>query len=255
MLVRALVLGWHLDIVITKSNPLENISRNYDFSAMVPLQFYSSLEEVNHIKQLIVGGGPVSKDVLIKTEMLKTKIYATFGMTETVSHIAVKKLNHFEGGSNEDYFTVLPNVEILTDRNGCLVIDAPKISDKVIVTKDLVKIYAENQFEWLGRLDNVINSGGIKILPEQVERMLQEVISDRFFITSLPDDTLGEKVILLIETKVNGPKELSFYQDSISGLKTLHKYEMPKEIFLIEKFQETSTKKIQRKKTLDLLFD
>ena len=143
MLVRALVLGWHLDIVTTKSNPLENISKNYDFSAMVPLQFYNSLEELNHIKQLIVGGGPVSKSMLINTENLKTKIYATFGMTETVSHIAVKKLNHFEVDSNEDYFIVLPNVEILTDMNGCLVIDAPKISDKVIVTKDLVKIYSE----------------------------------------------------------------------------------------------------------------
>ena len=88
-----------------------------------------------------------------------------------------------------------------------------------------------------------------------METKLQEVISDRFFISSLYDETLGEKVILLIETKVNGPKELGFYQNSISGLKTLHKYEMPKEIFLIENFQETSTKKIQRKKTLDLLFD
>ena len=83
----------------------------------------------------------------------------------------------------------------------------------------------------------------------------QRDVPDRFFISSLPHETLGEKVVLLIETKVNGPKELGFYQDAISGLKTLHNYEMPKEIFLIEKFQETSTKKIQRKKTLDLLFD
>ena len=92
MLVRALVLGWHLDIVETKINPIENISKTYDFSAMVPIQLYHSLGKISHIKKLIVGGGPVSKSMLKEIQTVKTQIYATFGMTETVSHIAVKKL-------------------------------------------------------------------------------------------------------------------------------------------------------------------
>ncbi len=139
--------------------------------------------------------------------------------------------------------------------NGCLVIDAPKISEQVIVTNDLVKIYSDTEFEWLGRLDNVVNSGGVKILPEQVEKKLQEFIFNRFFISSRPDDVLGEKLILLIEKGSNGSEEKRFYIDLISKLKNLHKYEIPKGIFLIDKFQETKTKKIQRQKTLDLLFD
>ena len=253
ILVRALILGWHLDIVAPKIDPINKISKNYDFSAMVPLQLYHSLGDINHIKKLIIGGGPVSKAMLDKIENLKTKVYATFGMTETVTHIAVKKLNHFEVGRNEMYFTLLPNIEILTDLNGCLVIDAPKISDKVVVTKDLVKIYSETQFEWLGRLDNIINSGGVKILPEQVEKKLQEIIFYRFFISSRPDDLLGEKLILLIETGSKESKEKSFYFDIISKSKILHKYEIPKEIYLVEKFQETNTKKIQRQRTLDLI--
>jgi O-succinylbenzoic acid--CoA ligase len=255
MLVRALVLGWHLDIVATKLNPLEKLAKNYDFSAMVPLQLHHSIDKINHIKKLIVGGGLVSKSMITEIKNVKTHIYATFGMTETVSHIAVKKLNHIEVDVNKNYFTVLPNVEILTDLNGCLVIDAPKISDQVIVTRDLVKIYSDTEFEWLGRLDNIVNSGGVKILPEQVEKKIQEFIFNRFFISSRPDDVLGEKLILLIEKDSDGSEEKRFYIDLISKLKNLHKYEIPKEIFLIDKFQETKTKKIQRRKTLDLLFD
>ncbi len=259
MLVRALVLGWNLDIVETKIDPIENITKDYDFSAMVPLQLYHSLGKISHIKKLIVGGGPISKNMLNEIQTVKTEVYATFGMTETVSHIAVKKLNHIDlNGTNAAkgiYFNVLPGIEILTDLKGCLVIDAPDISDKVIVTKDLVKMYSDTKFEWLGRFDNLINSGGIKIVPEQIEKKLQEIIFGRFFIGSMRDDILGEKLILLIESSSNESDELGIYKDLISQLKTLHKYEIPKKIFLIEKFQETNTKKIQRQKTLDLLFD
>ncbi len=259
MLVRALVLGWDLDIVETKIDPLENITKDYDFSAMVPLQLYHSLGKISHIKKLIVGGGPISKNMLNEIQTVKTEVYATFGMTETVSHIAVKKLNHIvldgTNSANEIYFNVLPGIEILTDLNGCLVIDSTDISDKVIVTKDLVKIYSDSQFEWLGRFDNIINSGGVKIIPEQVEKKLQEIIFGRFFISSMPDDILGEKLILLIESSSNDSEELGIYKDLISKLKTLGKYEIPKEIFLVDIFQETGTKKIQRQKTLDLLFD
>ena len=255
MLVRALVLGWHIDIVAPKADPIKKITKNYDFSAMVPMQLHHSLDKINRVEKLIVGGAPVSKSLLNEVKDLKTKIYATFGMTETVSHIAVKKLNHLDENAINNYFTVLQDVEILTDLNGCLVIEAPKISDNVIVTIDLVKIYSDTQFEWLGRFDNIINSGGVKIIPEQVEKKLQEILIERFFISSLPDDVLGEKLILVIETGSNESKEKSIFIDLISKLKTLHKYEIPKEIFLMEKFQETTTKKIQRKKTLDLLFD
>lgn len=256
MLVRALMLGWHLDIVEPKLNPLENISKAYDFSAMVPLQLHHSLSNINLIKKLIVGGAPISKKMENKIASVESKIFATFGMTETISHIAVKKLNHLsiDNKSNDDnsYFKLLPNIEILTDTNGCLVIDAPKISDELIVTNDLVKIYANSQFKWLGRFDNIINSGGIKIIPEQIELMLQEIIFKRFFISSIPDDVLGEKVVLIIEADPKDAK-MDSYWNRILRLKSLKKYEIPKEIILVKSFIETETKKIQRRKTLDLL--
>jgi O-succinylbenzoic acid--CoA ligase len=211
------------------------------------------LDKIDHIETLIIGGAPISKKLEKKIAAIKTNIFSTFGMTETVTHFAAKKLNHQNADDkNDSYFKLFPNVEILTDVNGCLVIDAPRISDKIIVTNDLVKIYEDSKFKWLGRLDNIINSGGVKIVPEQVELKLQKIISNRFFISSIPDDILGEKVILLIESKIN--KKLDFYKKQLDNLGTLNKYETPKKIFLLENFQETETKKIQRQKTLDLLF-
>ena len=255
MLVRSMILGWHLDVVEVCSNPLKQISSEYDFSAMAPLQLYHSLDKIERIGLLLVGGGVVSRKLKDRIELISTVIYETFGMTETVTHIAAKRLNHHsslkKNSNTESLYKVLPGIEILTDTSGCLVIDAPKLSDDVIVTNDLVKIYEDSQFEWLGRYDNIINSGGIKISPEQVEKKLAKIIEERFIITSKPDKVLGEKIVLLIEERERHLKSIDFYKNKISGLKSLNKYEFPKEILFIKKFIETGTKKIQRKKSLD----
>src|SRR5574343_292224 len=121
------------------------------------------------------------------------------------------------------------------DRN-CLVIHAPRISDDVIVTNDLVELLNENQFVFVGRVDNVINSGGIKLIPEQIEEKLSHQLTQRFFIASKPDAELGEKVILVIEGEAFDLVD-DFY-------KTLDKYEKPKEIVFVSKFKETATGKI-----------
>jgi O-succinylbenzoic acid--CoA ligase len=138
MLVRALVLGWELDIVSPSSNPLKNIEKVYDFSAMVPFQVFNSIDNLHKIKKLIVGGGVVSKDLESKLKSLKTEVFATYGMTETVTHIAIKKINSVSSKS-EDY-VLLENVRITKDNRNCLVIDAPKFSDCVVVTNDIVNI-------------------------------------------------------------------------------------------------------------------
>lgn len=244
MLIRALVLGWELDVVSPSSNPLSNIEKVYDFSAMVPLQVSNSMGYLHKIKKLIVGGGVVSKGLESKLENLTTEVFATYGMTETVTHIAVKKLNGIEK-KGENYF-LLENVKITKDQRNCLVIDAPNVSDTKIVTNDIVTIISDNEFEWLGRIDSIINSGGLKLIPEQIEQKLSKIISQRFFISSLSDDTLGEKVILIIEGE---EKSVDF-----SSVDNLSKYEIPKEVFFLPKFIETETKKIHRKKTLELLF-
>ena len=252
MLVRALTLGWHLDIVEPVSNPLEDIDAVYDFCAMVPMQLANSLNNLTKVKILIVGGGAVSTTLQEKVKNIATFVYATYGMTETITHIALKKLNNYDVVEN---YKVLPHVKISVDNRGCLVIDAPKVSDEKIITNDLVKIISETEFEWLGRYDHVINSGGVKLIPEQIEQKLSEIINDRFFVAGISDDVLGEKLVLVIEQNVTSSAvEKSAILNVVRNLKTLTKYEVPKEIYFLPKFIETETKKIQRRKTLDLLF-
>ncbi len=249
MLVRAITLGWHLDIVEPASNPLKNSEKQYDFSAMVPLQLQNSLGEIHKIKTLIVGGGKVSEELLSKIQNLKTEIFATYGMTETVTHIAVKRINqlrHAELVSASHYIT-LPSIKISVDKRGCLVIDAPKISEEKMITNDLVELISENEFKWLGRIDNVINSGGIKLIPEQIEEKLSKILKNRFFVAGIFDVVLGEKLILICEAVKN-----DHLLKEIQHLQTLSAYEIPKEIYYLENFIETETNKIDRTKTLGL---
>lgn len=291
MLVRAMLLGWKLDIVNPSSNPLKEINKIYDFCAMVPMQVLGSLESLHKIKMLIIGGGAVSFDLKKALQKVPTHCFSTYGMTETVSHIAVQQLNNFKTDTerrllsgvetsrsvmkqsvnkieitssfpsrNDVCYKVLPDITISTDKRNCLIINAPKISDKVIITNDLVEVISDSEFKWLGRYDSIINSGGIKLIPEQIEERLSEIIKERFFISSLPNQVLGEKVVLVVEygnnlevisTPLNDRKNIIF--NKMRSLKSLSKYEIPKEVFFIPNFIETETKKIQRKKTLDLV--
>jgi len=249
MLVRALTLGWHLDILAPTSNPLKNSDKNYVFSAMVPMQLHNSLPDIHRIKKLIVGGGTISKELLGKIQEVKTEIFATYGMTETITHIAVKRMNHLRHAElvSAFHYITLPNIQISVDHRGCLLIDAPTISEEKVITNDLVELISSTAFKWLGRIDNVINSGGIKLIPEQIEEKLAEIIENRFFVAGKKDEILGEKLILIIE----GIKNEDLL-NKIHQLKSLSTYEIPKEIYFIEKFIETETNKIDRTKTLIL---
>lgn len=235
MLVRAMILGLDLEFVAPSSHPLRNVDGNFDFAAMVPLQAQNSISDLHRIKKLIVGGAKIN--LTLENELIKlpTQVFETYGMTETISHIAAKSVG-------EKAFTVLPNVTISYDDQNCLVIHAPRISDDVIETNDVVELVNENQFIFLGRIDNVINSGGIKLLPEQIEEKLAGKIEPRYFISSKEDKELGEKIILVIEGN-------SFNVDT-SIFDTLDKYEKPKEILFVPKFKETGNGKIIRKESL-----
>lgn len=235
MLVRAMILGLDLEFVAPSSHPLRNVDGNFDFAAMVPLQAQNSLSDLYRIKKLIVGGAKINSALENQLIKLPTQVYETYGMTETISHIAAKSVG-------EKVFTVLPNVTISYDDQNCLVIHAPRISDDVIETNDIVELVNENQFIFLGRIDNVINSGGIKLLPEQIEEKLAGKIEPRYFISSREDKELGEKVILVIEGD-------SFTVDT-SIFDGLDKYEKPKEILFVPKFKETGNGKIIRKESL-----
>jgi O-succinylbenzoic acid--CoA ligase len=242
MLVRSLTLGWHLDVVEASSNPLKDVFKEYDFSAMVPLQLENSLESLNLVKTLIVGGGPVSRPLKNKLQCVSSKVFATYGMTETITHIAVKKLNNFN--TTPSFYEIFPNVEIYKDLRNCLIIDAPEVSNEIVFTNDIVHLISDTQFEWLGRFDSIINSGGVKLYPEKIEVELSKIITSRFFVAGVSDVKLGEKLILIIEGESKSIE--------IENL-NLSKFEIPKEVYFINTFIETETKKIQRKKTLDLI--
>lgn len=245
MVVRALTLGWWLDVVPPSSSPLQDVNTHYDFSAMVPLQAYHSLSKLSLIKTLLIGGGVISNQLFNELQHIPTQVYATYGMTETITHIAAKKINHTH--LKECYLT-LPNVSVCKDNRGCLQINAPYISKQPIITNDLVNLISNTSFEWLGRYDTIVNSGGIKLIPEQIEEKISKLISQRFFVIGIPDSLLGEKLILVIEGK-NDASLLSKIKKSMC----LEKYEVPKKIYFLPKFIETPTKKIQRQKTLNLI--
>lgn len=235
MLVRAMILGLDLDYVAPSSHPLHHNEVDYDFVAMVPLQAQNSIAELKKVKKLIVGGASVNKNLEKQLLKLSIEVYETYGMTETITHIAARKLG-------EKAFTVLPNVTVSYDDRNCLVIHAPRISEEVITTNDIVELLNENQFVFIGRIDNVINSGGIKLIPEQIEEKLASKITQRFFIASKPDNELGEKVVLVIEGEKH-EFDTTLYEE-------LDKYEKPKEIIFISKFKETPNGKIIRKESM-----
>ena len=249
MLVRAMVLGWELDVVPPSSNPLDQVFKTYHFCAMTPFQLDNSMGRLHLINKLIVGGGAVSPYLQVMVQGLQTKVYETFGMTETVSHIAAKRLNNKKKKKAPLPFRVLPDVSISKDSRDCLVVKAPKVTDEVLVTNDVVEILTYKKFIWKGRYDNVVNSGGIKLFPEEIEAKLAEIIDRRFFITGMPDDSLGEKLVLFVEADFS-EELLSQLQEDIKSCEDLDKFEIPKKIYLIEKFEETPNGKIHRENTV-----
>ncbi|MFV8347553.1 AMP-binding protein [Flavobacterium sp. ZB4P13] len=236
MFVRSFILGLDIDFVAPSSHPMLQNDTKYDFVAMVPLQAQNSLSALKNVKKMIVGGAKMSNALEKGLSKLKTKVYETYGMTETITHIAAKKIG-------EEAFSILPNIKIAQDDRNCLVITASKISNESIVTNDLVELVGENQFVFLGRMDNVINSGGIKLIPEKIEDKLSDKINARFFVTGKQDAVLGEKLVIVIEG------EHQILDESIFD--GLDKYEKPKEVFYVSKFNETESGKIKRKEILD----
>ncbi|WP_010250958.1 AMP-binding protein [Myroides injenensis] len=235
MLIRALQLGWELDVVEPCATPLQGNNKFYDFVAMVPMQVSKSIEELRNVGTLIIGGAKVNTALKEKLTTLPTKCFETYGMTETITHIAAKSIK-------DECFSVLPHASCSIDERGCLIIDAPSVTDILIITNDVVDLLDNKHFIWKGRVDNVINSGGVKLHPEQIEEKLAKKIPYRFFVASKEDEYFGNKLILVIEHKeYDLPKDI---------FNELGKYEIPKEIQFKERFIETASGKIIRSKNI-----
>lgn len=249
MIVRSLAGNLNLTAVAPRGNPLENQMDGFDFAAMVPLQVHTILntphgkKKIESIRKLIIGGAAIPAVLEEKLKKLNNDVFSTYGMTETVSHIALRRLN---GPERSPYYTILPGVRIDKDENNCLVVDAPDLAAGLVRTGDIVRIVDKNKFEVLGRRDNVINSGGIKYHPEIIERKIGGLISDRFIIASVPDSRLGEKIVLIIET--SDPRKYELPDFKISVNEKLPAFEQPKDLLFLECFPETGNAKFQRKK-------
>lgn len=257
MLVRA--LEGNLPLVITEpsADPLQELPPHVQplFAALVPLQLQAvlqnekSLSVLHKMKAVIVGGAPVSPLLEQQVQAVQAPLYSTYGMTETVSHIALRRLN---GQNRQDFFTTLPQIRLSLDPRGCLIIDGPVVEEPII-TNDVVELLADNQFRWLGRADNIINSGGVKVQAERVEAVAEaclsqlQLLSRRMLAGGLADEKLGQKLVLLLEGE---PLAASTEQQLLNCLlQELPKYWAPKHIFYLPKFVESSNGKIKRDQT------
>jgi O-succinylbenzoic acid--CoA ligase len=189
------------------------------FAAMVPLQVYNSLqvpeerERLKQIKHLIIGGGAIDDALAAELKSFPHAVWSTYGMTETLSHIALRRLS---GPEASDWYTPLPSVTVSLSEEGTLVVNAPEVCATSLITNDIAELSSVNcqlstvncpSFRILGRKDNTICSGGLKIQAEELERQLRPHLSDPFLITKRPDPKFGEIVVLLTEGTTDNARQ------------------------------------------------
>jgi len=247
MLVRAIVSGFNLLTVEPSANPFATLQSVIDFTAITPYQLFHAAHTLQQktVHKIIVGGAPVTAKLETLSANIPSGLYETYGMTETCSHIALRPFN---GSEKSEYFTVLDGVGIRLDERGCLAIHAPHLLGEEIQTNDLVELKGTASFRWLGRADSTINSGGIKIHPEQIEQKLQGIISSTYFISSVPDELLENKVVLVIESQAYTPQQEEWLKAQLANV--LGKYEIPRQIFFLSSFVYSESHKVLRKPTL-----
>lgn len=253
MIVRSLAGGFNINIYEPKANPMEDISSNHTFTfvSLVPSQLITilsndnSIEKLNRFKNILLGGSGISSEVLQKIKLLKPNVYHTYGMTETCSHIALKKLNNVTW----PHFRPNPYVEVMTNENGLLSVKGFQTGSEWIHTNDIVKIYDNGDFDFVGRADFVINTGGFKVFPEQLEQQIKHIFNTQNWladvvITSIPNEKWGDEIILVI----NREPDVS-HLEILKVLKPdLKKHELPKKVLFVKNIPLNESGKIDRPK-------
>ncbi|WP_299821287.1 AMP-binding protein [uncultured Pontibacter sp.] len=262
MLARGFMAELQMVIVEPIGNPISLVGREEQiaFASFVPMQLQTILQEtpealpqLNNMKGILVGGAPVSPTLQRELQQIKAPVYHTYGMTETASHIALRRLN---GPEAAEYYQVLHNIDIGLDKRGCLTIKGDITNNELLVTNDIVELLTHDRFKWIGRVDNVINSGGVKVQVEKVELAIAEAFADltdspRFFIAPQPDELLGEKVVLVLEGDTFTPENEEILMERLRS--KLRKFELPKELYYSPAFTMTATGKLSRQRTLQKL--
>ena len=263
VVVRSIERHLHLISVPPSGHPLKDVDEEITFAAMVPMQVYNTLqvpeerERLSRIRHLIIGGGAI--DAALEQELQSLPgdiaIWSTYGMTETLSHIALRRIN---GDEASEWYQPFDSVRISQTEEGCLVIDAPQVCAETLVTNDIVEIepYIYNKVEKLrfrikGRKDNVICSGGIKIQIEEVETLLKPHLEKPFMLAKKKDEKFGEIAVLLSEDedikKVEATvRRLLSDESEKSSDHKKYKYWIPKEFRYVEHLPLTETGKPKR---------
>ena len=263
MVVRALERGLKLITIPPTGHPLSTINYklstiNYklSFSAMVPMQVYNTLqvpeerERLKQIRHLIIGGGAIDDSLADELKDFPNNVWSTYGMTETLSHIALRRLN---GPEASLWYTPFPSVQLSLSDEGCLIIHAPEVCLEPLVTNDIAEISHNGdsprceKFRILGRKDNVICSGGLKIQAEELERQLRPHMSAPFVISKRADEKFGEIVVLITE---GSPSDARTICERI-----LPKFHQPKAYLHIDQIPLTETGKPARQKIKDIVAD
>ena len=241
MLVRAIVGNYPIHIVEASLHPLRDLPTDIDFVAMVPAQvkqsLASNLNEFKRIKHILIGGAELTTEVNEQLRAHGMRAYQSFGMTETISHVALREI----GWHNQRNYEALPGITFRSVENR-LCIDYPDLQPEPILTNDEIELIDETHFRWLGRTDFVINSGGKKIHPESLEQTYAQLVEGPFFISSIPDETWGEALVCICE------KEQKLSKAQFSML--VANFEIPKFVAFTP-FVYTQSGKIKRKETQD----
>ncbi len=256
VVVRALTCGLQLVSIDPCGHPLATDCPDpfpkpfaLDFAAMVPLQVWNSLqipeerERLRQVRHLIIGGGAIDAEMGRQLADFPHQVWSTYGMTETLSHIALRRLN---GAEASEWYTPFAGVALSQTADGCLVIDAPAVHDGRLVTNDRVELREDGRFRVLGRKDNVICSGGVKIQIEEVEERLRAWLDVPFMITKAPSRKLGEQVVLLTTTEE---------RKRVADICRLHlpKYWVPRRVVTVSQLPETATGKPARQQAEQLV--
>jgi O-succinylbenzoic acid--CoA ligase len=257
MLVRGLERSMHLTVVEPHADPFEEVpaEAEFDFAAFVPLQMRAALAagratRLNKMRAILVGGAGVEPSLLAEIQRLAVPVYLTYGMTETASHMALRRLN---GPDASPHYRVLPGLHIGQDERGCLTVRGDVTDDQLIVTNDRIELLDKHTFDWLGRVDFVINSGGVKVQAEKVEQVLDVALAEvgesrRVFVAGRADERLGQAVTAYVEGTSLAPAAEEKLRVLLA--ERLDKYEVPKAIRYVPAFATTASGKLDRAATL-----
>ena len=244
ILIRAILSKSKIVLCKPSINPINELDTEIDFIALTPLQLNSFLEKKKMFKKIklaIIGGGLISKNLISKIQNLTTNCFQTYGMTETISHIALRNLKNC---TDKTPYKCLQDVEVRANNKNQLIINSKVLEIENLLTNDKVKILNNKEFLFLNRTDNIINSGGLKINPEEVENKILKSLGDNnFFVDKIKNDKFGEEIILIALKKI----KINLLIDSIKLLKD--KKVQPKKIYIVDKFIFNDNQKIDKLKS------